>query len=67
MAATCHIHIGLKFMHLAGLDPVTSGQGKRLVKGHQLAHHHLDLVIYMELYIFKFSYVYGWHEAQAGA
>jgi hypothetical protein len=27
MAAMCHLDIGLKFMLLAGFDPVTSGQG----------------------------------------
>jgi hypothetical protein len=67
MAATCHIYIGLKSLQLAGLDPVTFGQGKRLGKGCQLACHRLDLVIYMALYIFEFFYVYGWREARAGA
>jgi hypothetical protein len=32
MAATCHPLFGLKLMSLAGVDPATSGQGKRLGK-----------------------------------
>jgi hypothetical protein len=33
MAAMCHTHIGLKFMHSAGLDPVTSGAGEETWEG----------------------------------
>jgi hypothetical protein len=33
MVAMCHIYICLKFVYSAGLDPATSGQGKRVGKG----------------------------------
>jgi hypothetical protein len=33
MAAMCHTHIGLKFMHSAGLDPTTFGAGEETWEG----------------------------------
>ena len=55
MVATCHMFIGLKSLHLAGVDPVTSGQGKALGKAAQPAHPHMLLNIYMHCNIFEFA------------
>jgi hypothetical protein len=55
MATTCHLFIGLKSLHLAGVDPVTSGQGKALGKATQLVCPHMLLNIYMHCNIFEFS------------
>jgi hypothetical protein len=55
MATTCHLCIGLKVMLLAGVDPVTSGQGKALGRATQLVRPHVLLNICMHLIIFKFE------------
>jgi hypothetical protein len=55
MAATCHLDSGLKFMLLAGFDPVTSGQGKALGRAAQPACPHVVLNIYMSLNLFEFE------------
>jgi hypothetical protein len=55
MAATCHMFIGLKSLHLAGVDPVTSGQGKALGKAAQPACPHVLLNICMCCNIFEFA------------
>jgi hypothetical protein len=54
MAAMCHMFIGLKSLHLAGVDPVTSRQGKALGKAAQPARPHVLLNICMCCNIFEF-------------
>jgi hypothetical protein len=44
----------LKPLHSAGVDPVTSGQGKALGKATQPARPHMFLVMYIHCIIFKF-------------
>jgi hypothetical protein len=58
MAATCHLFIGLKSLHLAGVDPVTSGQGKALGKAAQTACPHMLLNMYMHCNIFNIAKMY---------
>jgi hypothetical protein len=55
MAATCHMFIGLKSLYFAGVDPVTSGQGKALGKATQPVRSHLLLNICMCCNIFEFE------------
>jgi hypothetical protein len=55
MAATCHMFIGLKSLHLARVDPVTSGQGKALGKAAQPVRLHVLLNICMCCNIFEFT------------
>jgi hypothetical protein len=55
MAAMCHLCIGLKVMLLAGVDPMTSEQGKALGRATQPACPHVLLNICMRLIIFKFE------------
>jgi hypothetical protein len=55
MAAMCHMFIGLKSLHLAGVDPVASRQGKALGKVAQPMHLHVLLNICMCCNIFEFA------------
>jgi hypothetical protein len=55
MTTTCHLDIGLKVMLLAGVDPVTSGQGKALGRAIQLVRPHVLLNICMHLNLFEFA------------
>jgi hypothetical protein len=55
MVATCHMHIGLKSLHLAGVDPVTSEQGKALGRVAQPVCPHVLLNICMCFNIFEFE------------
>jgi hypothetical protein len=50
-AATCHLFVGLKALQPAGLDPATSGQGKRLGKGRQ------PVPPYEPCYIYDLKYI----------
>jgi hypothetical protein len=52
MAATCHMFIGLKSLHLAGVDPVTSGQGKALGKAAQPVHARICYLTYVCVVIY---------------
>jgi hypothetical protein len=55
MAATCHLYIGLKVMLLAGVDPVTSGQGKALGRAAQPVCPHVLLNVCILLIVFEFE------------
>jgi hypothetical protein len=55
MATMCHLYIGLKFMLLAGFDPVTSRKGKALGRATQLVRPHVLLNICMHLNLFEFE------------
>jgi hypothetical protein len=60
MAATCHIYIGLKLCCWPESTPRPPGRGERLGKSRQPVRHWLALVIYMEIYLYMFSYVDSW-------